>query len=526
MPSSKPKNHQKSNKKRKNNNNHNHNHHQNFKKTKLTNTLNNSFNSHGNYGHGHGHNNHNRPNPTKSLPKTYGVDADIYFEIKSEDSGKCIIVQLHKQVLEQKFDYFRAMFDPTSNWYINGEPKKLHEMRLQSNEFIEEYFKSCYENYSGSFGIVKPHRNVSHSNSKKRKLENDSSSSSKKPKTEKEVQNQKSKDSTSSILSHPKNKHIKAYFHYYDTYFQRKEPIIKNPDTEITINKDNFFTIFRFVQSKREACFEFFKDHANELNYGNTAIPINNVDKCRNVTNFLKLPLNLFYELNNVCQPVMTKSDWKDALNQKKMALLSEKIKLVRKKKKEKREIQEIEALRRENERVPEGDPDRIPDDQLVQIIRNIRGLNEDLMNRIDRLAGVPDRQRNAAAANQNQNQNNRNNQVANANANSNNKANKKDQKTSKSPKAPEIPKFIYRTVLDKFSDQESSTYLFRTAKSMFSTIFGSKIEYVPLSNRKIDVLDDFWVKNRVRTSFEPQNRCFRGFSGIGNFNKTMKVKK
>ena len=56
--------------------------------------------------------------------------------------------------------------------------------------------------------------------------------------------------------------------------------------------------------------------------------------------------------------------------------------------------------------------------------------------------------------------------------------------------------------------------YLFRTEKSMFLTIFRSKIEYVPLSNRKIDVFEDFWVKNRVRTSFEPQNRCFRRFQG------------
>ena len=42
------------------------------------------------------------------------------------------------------------------------------------------------------------------------------------------------------------------------------------------------------------------------------------------------------------------------------------------------------------------------------------------------------------------------------------------------------------------------SWYLFRTAKSMFSTIFGSKIELLPLSNRKIDVFDHFLVKNRV----------------------------
>ena len=34
------------------------------------------------------------------------------------------------------------------------------------------------------------------------------------------------------------------------------------------------------------------------------------------------------------------------------------------------------------------------------------------------------------------------------------------------------------------------------------------------LSNRKIDVFDDFWVKNRVGTSLEPQNRCFRRFWG------------
>ena len=43
-----------------------------------------------------------------------------------------------------------------------------------------------------------------------------------------------------------------------------------------------------------------------------------------------------------------------------------------------------------------------------------------------------------------------------------------------------------------------------KSSKSMFLTIFGSKIELVPLSNRKIDVFDDFRVKNRVRTSFEP----------------------
>ena len=43
-----------------------------------------------------------------------------------------------------------------------------------------------------------------------------------------------------------------------------------------------------------------------------------------------------------------------------------------------------------------------------------------------------------------------------------------------------------------RFLGQKSSTHLFRTAKSMFSTIFGSKIEYVPHSNRKIDVFEDF----------------------------------
>ena len=46
--------------------------------------------------------------------------------------------------------------------------------------------------------------------------------------------------------------------------------------------------------------------------------------------------------------------------------------------------------------------------------------------------------------------------------------------------------------------------------KSMFSRMFGSKIELIPLSNRKIDVFKDFGVTNRVGTSFEPQNRCFR----------------
>ena len=58
----------------------------------------------------------------------------------------------------------------------------------------------------------------------------------------------------------------------------------------------------------------------------------------------------------------------------------------------------------------------------------------------------------------------------------------------------------------------KSCWYLFRTAKSMFSNIFGSKIELVPLSNRKIDVSDEFRVKNRLRSSFEPQNRDFRQF--------------
>ena len=45
-------------------------------------------------------------------------------------------------------------------------------------------------------------------------------------------------------------------------------------------------------------------------------------------------------------------------------------------------------------------------------------------------------------------------------------------------------------------------------------TILGSKIELVPLSIRKIDVFDDFWVKHRVGTFFEPENRCFRRFLG------------
>ena len=47
-----------------------------------------------------------------------------------------------------------------------------------------------------------------------------------------------------------------------------------------------------------------------------------------------------------------------------------------------------------------------------------------------------------------------------------------------------------------RFWGQKSNSYLFRIAKSMFSTILGSKIEFVPLSNRKIDVFDDFGVKN------------------------------
>ena len=53
-------------------------------------------------------------------------------------------------------------------------------------------------------------------------------------------------------------------------------------------------------------------------------------------------------------------------------------------------------------------------------------------------------------------------------------------------------------------------SYLSRNVKLMFSTIFGSKIELVPLLNRKIDVFDEFWVKIRVGTSSEPQNRCFQ----------------
>ena len=36
--------------------------------------------------------------------------------------------------------------------------------------------------------------------------------------------------------------------------------------------------------------------------------------------------------------------------------------------------------------------------------------------------------------------------------------------------------------------------------------------DVVHVSNLKIDVFDDFWVKNRVGTSFEPENRCFRRF--------------
>ena len=38
--------------------------------------------------------------------------------------------------------------------------------------------------------------------------------------------------------------------------------------------------------------------------------------------------------------------------------------------------------------------------------------------------------------------------------------------------------------------------------------------DFVPLWDRKIDVFDDFRVKNRVCTSFEPEIRCFRRFSG------------
>ena len=51
---------------------------------------------------------------------------------------------------------------------------------------------------------------------------------------------------------------------------------------------------------------------------------------------------------------------------------------------------------------------------------------------------------------------------------------------------------------------QKSSWYLFRTAKLMFSTTFGSKIELVPLSNRKIDVFEEFRVKNRLSIENPP----------------------
>ena len=45
-------------------------------------------------------------------------------------------------------------------------------------------------------------------------------------------------------------------------------------------------------------------------------------------------------------------------------------------------------------------------------------------------------------------------------------------------------------------------SYLSRTAKSMFLTIFGSKIELVTLLSRKIDVSEDFWVKIIENDSF------------------------
>ena len=72
-----------------------------------------------------------------------------------------------------------------------------------------------------------------------------------------------------------------------------------------------------------------------------------------------------------------------------------------------------------------------------------------------------------------------------------------------------------YRAVLDRCGHRcTMKSHLSRTAKLLFSTICRSKIELVPLSSRKIDIFDNFLVKNRASNSSEPQNRFFQRFFG------------
>lgn len=99
-----------------------------------------------------------------------------------------------------------------------------------------------------------------------------------------------------------------AYFAFYDDYFQRKEPLID--PTNILVSKENIFTIYRLISSKRTECLELFKKIANDINFSKHINENANNDKSRNLANFVKLPLANFLELNFVCQPQRTKKNW------------------------------------------------------------------------------------------------------------------------------------------------------------------------------------------------------------------------
>ena len=145
-------------------------------------------------------------------PRAYGVDADIYFEVFSEDlAGRSKMVPMHKEILARNFDFFSAMFDPKSNWFQNGEPKKLNELKLQTFEYFEEYMQSLYQDQAEEHHN---HRHRSQSGARGKASQDRGTRSESCPRSGKPILEGLPKNLKKNIL-------VGAYFHFYDSYWVR-----------------------------------------------------------------------------------------------------------------------------------------------------------------------------------------------------------------------------------------------------------------------------------------------------------------
>ena len=293
----------------------------------------------------------------------YGVNPDIYFEFISEDTKKSQAIPMHKSILVEKFQYFQKLCDPTSVWYDEKtkQTKKLIEIPLDSNHYIEDYFRLCYKpdkiREKDKDSGVDENEQVKDETEKNQKL---SKPNKKEPKNyQKKVQRREEIQKT---------KLKRVYFLHYDSFFQRKNPIVTVNDIKITQN--NFFTIYRFILEMRPACFKFFKLNAHSIKYDakvkafvdeiegdeknksknhsldesliagpsgdnnqdnpNISLISNNESKTNqikgenytdahlDILNFYHLDIRLFLELNFAVQPNVPLHVWKDEDNLKK----------------------------------------------------------------------------------------------------------------------------------------------------------------------------------------------------------------